>query len=89
MSITQTNAHMYVVNTHLEVQCSARSKSVHKVDDQMGKKRMIYMGCLKMGYTPRKIAIGCRDNDQTNHWENGVHYFQTNPSITKRNKPLV
>ena len=35
--------------------------------------------CLKMGYTPNEIAIKSRDNDQQNHWVNGVHYFQTNP----------
>ena len=29
--------------------------------------------CLKMGYTPNEIAIKSRDNDQQNHWENGVH----------------
>ena len=29
--------------------------------------------CLKMGYTPNEIAIKSRDNDQQNHWVNGVH----------------
>ena len=33
-----------------------------------------------LGYTPNEIAIKSRDNDQQNHWVNGVHYFQTNPS---------
>ena len=28
---------------------------------------------------PNEIAIKSRDNDQQNHWVNGVHYFQTNP----------
>ena len=33
-----------------------------------------------MVYTPNEIAIGCRDNDQQNHWASrGVPYFQTNP----------
>jgi len=30
-------------------------------------------------YSPNKIAIKSRDNDQQNHWVNGVHHFQTNP----------
>ena len=37
-------------------------------------------GCLKMGYTPNKIAIFRRDNDQQNHWVQwGTQHFQTNP----------
>ena len=33
-----------------------------------------------VGYIPNEIAICYRDNDQQNHWENGVHYFQTHPN---------
>ena len=32
-------------------------------------------------YTPNEIAIGCRGNDQQNHWVQwGLAYFQTNPN---------
>ena len=32
-----------------------------------------------MGYIPNYSPNYTRDNDQQNHWENGVHYFQTHP----------
>jgi hypothetical protein len=41
--------------------------------------------CLKIGYIPNEIAIENRDNDQQNHWENGVHYFQTHPFGWEKN----
>ena len=35
-----------------------------------------------VGYIPNEIAIFHRDNDQQNHWVNGVHYFQTHPLMS-------
>ena len=40
----------------------------------------VYMGMSENGVqTSNEIAIGCRDNDQQNHWVfRGTQHFQTN-----------
>ena len=38
---------------------------------------------------PNEIAIENRDNDQQNHWVNGVHYFQTNPCACRKFITLI
>ena len=47
------------------------------------------MGMSENGVqTPNEIAIGCRDNDQQNHWVQwGTRHFQTNPYLFMKPTP--